>query len=164
MNWDAIGAIGEIVGALAVVVSLVYLAIQIKIQNGESRAATVQHVLDGYASSISQLQDPDLAEIWIAGVEDFDSLSDVQRLRFVMYLTAALRMLENAYYQWLSDRLDEDTWRALTAVLKDIKSTTAFSKFFEMRRHHFRLEFATYIDELELGDYSYISVAKAGEV
>lgn len=26
MNWDAIGAIGEIVGALAVVLSLIYLA------------------------------------------------------------------------------------------------------------------------------------------
>lgn len=33
MNWDAIGAVGEIVGALAVVISLVYLASQIRIQN-----------------------------------------------------------------------------------------------------------------------------------
>lgn len=30
MNWDAIGAIGEVVGALAVVISLVYLALQIR--------------------------------------------------------------------------------------------------------------------------------------
>ena len=44
MNWEAISAIGEIVGALAVVISLVYLAAQIRNQNirfGEvcSRAA-----------------------------------------------------------------------------------------------------------------------------
>lgn len=33
MNWDAIGTIGEIIGATAVVVSLVYLATQIRVQN-----------------------------------------------------------------------------------------------------------------------------------
>ena len=30
MSWDAVGAIAEAIGALAVVVSIVYLAVQIK--------------------------------------------------------------------------------------------------------------------------------------
>ena len=30
MNWEAIGALGEMIGAVAVVVSLVYLAVQIR--------------------------------------------------------------------------------------------------------------------------------------
>ena len=30
MNWDAIGAIGEIIGAIAVVSTLFYLAVQIR--------------------------------------------------------------------------------------------------------------------------------------
>lgn len=142
MNWDAIGAIGEIAGASAVVVSLIYLAIQIRNQNTESRAATVQQVLESNAVAISQLQDPDLAEIRIAGAEDFDSLSDAQRLRFVIYLPSALRSWENAYFQWRNGRLEDDTWHTLKAVIEDVKSTTGFSRIFEMRRHHFRPEFA----------------------
>ena len=35
MNWDALGASGEIIGAFAVLVTLYYLTIQIKIQNQE---------------------------------------------------------------------------------------------------------------------------------
>ena len=35
MNWDALGASGEIIGAVAVSVTLYYLTIQIKIQNQE---------------------------------------------------------------------------------------------------------------------------------
>ena len=35
MNWDALGAMGEIVGALAVLATLYYLAAQIKMQNRE---------------------------------------------------------------------------------------------------------------------------------
>ena len=33
MNWDAIGAVGEIVGALTVLITLIYLAIQIRQSN-----------------------------------------------------------------------------------------------------------------------------------
>jgi len=38
MHWEAIGAVGEIVGALAVVLSLIYLAIQVR-QNSEMARA-----------------------------------------------------------------------------------------------------------------------------
>lgn len=99
MNWDAIGAIGEIIGALAVVISLAYLASQIRIQNRESRAASVHQVIEGYRSSIAALHDPEMADIWISGMEDFDSLAPSQRLRFVIYLTVALRSFEDAYFQ-----------------------------------------------------------------
>ena len=50
MNWDAIGAVGEIIGALAVVASLVYQAIQICSQNRETRMLAV-HALRASASS-----------------------------------------------------------------------------------------------------------------
>ena len=36
MNWDAIGAVGEIIGALAVVVTLAYLAVQIRASTRET--------------------------------------------------------------------------------------------------------------------------------
>jgi hypothetical protein len=39
MNWDALGAIGEIVGAAAVIVTLIYLAKQVKQSVGMARAS-----------------------------------------------------------------------------------------------------------------------------
>ncbi len=42
MNWEAAGALGEIVGAFAVVISLVYLAIQVR-QNTTAIAAQAAH-------------------------------------------------------------------------------------------------------------------------
>jgi hypothetical protein len=155
MNWDAIGAVGEIIGALAVVVSLIYLASQIRIQNRESRAASVHQVIDGYRSSIAALHEPEMADIWIAAMTDYDSLTESQRLRFVVYLTVALRSFEDAYFQWREGRLEAEIWHGLLAPLIDVKSTSAFERFWVIRRHHFRPEFADYIDALEAGDYSY---------
>ena len=156
MSWDSIGAIGEIVGALAVIVSLVYLARQIRNQNLESRAATVQAVLQSNAATISQLQDPDLAQIWIAGLKGLDALSAIDHFRLVVYLTTVLRSYEIAYFQWRNSRLDDETWLALIAVARDVKSTPVMTQFLEIRRHHFRPEFVEYLEELEVGDYSYL--------
>jgi len=155
MNWEAIGAIGEIVGASAVVVSLVYLASQIRIQNRESRAASVHQVIEGYRSSISALHEPEMADVWISAIADFEGLDPSQRLRFVIYLTVALRSFEDAYYQWREGRLEADIWRALLTPLIDVKSTSAFEHFWELRRHHFREEFADYVDNLDGGTYSF---------
>jgi len=44
MNWDAIGAVSEIVGAAAVVISLMYLAVQIRNQNAESKAGAMRDI------------------------------------------------------------------------------------------------------------------------
>jgi len=155
MNWDAIGAIGEIVGALAVVISLVYLASQIRIQNRESRTASVHQVIEGYRSSIAALHEPEMADIWVRAIGDFDSLTEPQRLRFVVYLTVALRSFEDAYFQWREGRLEAEIWHGLITPLVDLKSTSAFESFWALRRHHFRPEFADYVDTLEAGNYSF---------
>jgi hypothetical protein len=154
IHWDAVGAVGEIVGALAVVISLVYLASQIRIQNRESRAASVHQVIEGYRSSISALHEPGMADIWVLAIEDFDRLETPQRLRFLIYLTVALRSFEDGYFQWREGRLESDIWHALLMPVIDVKATRAFERFWELRRHHFRSEFADYLDTLDPGEYT----------
>ena len=155
MDWEAAGAIGEIVGAAAVVVSLMYLASQIRTQNRETRAASVHQVMHEYSNAVAKLHEPEMADVWVAAIEDFDSLSPSQRLRFIIYLTVAVRSFEDAYFQWCEGRLEDDVWHALLTSLRDVKSTNAFARFWELRRHQFRREFTDYIDSLEAGDYSF---------
>ncbi len=47
MNWEAISAIGELLGALGVLASLIYLAVQIRDNTRSIQAASLQSVLDG---------------------------------------------------------------------------------------------------------------------
>ena len=57
MNWDAAGAIGEIVGAFAVVMSLIYLASKIRIQNREARISSVHDITEAFRLAITSFQD-----------------------------------------------------------------------------------------------------------
>ena len=59
MNWDAIGAVGEISGAIAVVVTLIYLTVQIKQNSQQIRLASSQVATNSYSSRIMDvLSDP----------------------------------------------------------------------------------------------------------
>ena len=50
MNWDAIGSIGEIIGAAAVLITLIYLAMQVKQTNDISRYNSAKDVMAKFDS------------------------------------------------------------------------------------------------------------------
>jgi hypothetical protein len=90
MNWEAIGAVGEIVGAAAVVVSLVYLAVQIRQNTRQVQEQTRSHHLASlsaagqgfleFRASISRSQQT--ASVWVRGNNDLSSLADDERQQF----------------------------------------------------------------------------------
>ncbi len=98
MNWEAIGAIGELLGAVAVVLTLAYLAVQVR-QNSENlnqntraviaatEVAGGEQVLQG---QLPVAENAELAEILLAGSEDYHALDPVRRLQFSSYWQAAL--------------------------------------------------------------------------
>ena len=65
LNWDAIGAIGEVVGGVAVIATLLYLAVQIR-QNARSvRNAASLSVNEGLAEINRRVSnDPEFADLW----------------------------------------------------------------------------------------------------
>ena len=86
MNWEALGAIGEIVGAVAVVLTLGYLAVQIR-QNTRAVRSSVFSELQSEVrqNSFALANDEDLARIWRQANEEFDSLTADERTRFFSY-------------------------------------------------------------------------------
>ena len=67
MNWDAVGAIAELAGALGVVASLAYLAIQIRQNTAQQRREEVISIQQGQNSVLAQLQDPRVMGAFVRG-------------------------------------------------------------------------------------------------
>ncbi len=62
MNWDAVGAVGEILGAIAVFVSLIYLAVQTRNNTRALRSSAFHQVRESFSQvSLAMAEDPDLA-------------------------------------------------------------------------------------------------------
>ena len=81
MNWDAIVAVVELVGVIAVIASLVYLAVQVKQSTAVARAAMVHATSELWASYGQMLaSDGELADIYLRGING-EQLSPVETFR-----------------------------------------------------------------------------------
>jgi hypothetical protein len=88
MNWDAVGAIAELLGAGGVVVTLVYLAGQIRRSNALSLAESHRHSYQAVApSQLAVADNAELAATFRKGLVDRTGLSDDERVRFDMLLS-----------------------------------------------------------------------------
>ncbi len=107
MNWDAIGAIAELLGAIGVIASLVYLATQIRhsreqmSQNTRAlRASAYQGVLDQRdALMLPLVQSGEIADLAMRGLTGRESLSEVDWVRFNVWFVTVMSNLENIHYQ-----------------------------------------------------------------
>lgn len=126
MDWDALGAIGELVGAVAVVASLVYLARQIR-QNSslvEQSAAAAQAqaaiVSAGHGAAAFRwlAGDPELTRIWFTGVAAADQLSEEELRRFDLLLVAQLIEIDANYALVRAGTLDPEIWAIWAGVLE----------------------------------------------
>ncbi len=153
MNWEAIGAIGEFGGAFAVVVSLVYLASQIRAQNREARGASVHEIAGAFRDAISSLQGPEQAEVFAAALVSFDDLSDAQRLQYFSIIQKIFRVWEEAYYQYNEGRLDQRIWNAIRTQCSDVITIDAARTVWELRKHAYSIDFRSFVDSIEGGSY-----------
>jgi len=97
MNWDAIGAIGEVVGAAGVIVTLGYLAMQIRANTRALRAESRRAVRQGSReANLAIAAEGDLARIFDSGIRDPTTLDSVEKTRFAFALSELINASQEA--------------------------------------------------------------------
>ena len=92
MDWIAVGAISEIVGAVALVLTLAYLALQVNHATQAARRAATERAVDSVREwSMTLIDNPDVADTYWKGTEGLENLSNQrERSQFgVMSLTCS---------------------------------------------------------------------------
>ena len=133
-----LGNIGEFVGALGVVVSLVYLARQM-IHNTQSvRAASFNSMVQNSIRLLEHaFRDPEFAEFLAKAEADPTSLTEAERVRWDSYMTAVWRHFGNLQYANRVGTLDGQMWQAYRTDLKEHLRKTSWAEWFLANRHVF---------------------------
>jgi hypothetical protein len=106
MNWDAIGAIGEVVGAIAFVITLLYLSVQLRQNTSTVRYSIMRGVHDDASSWVYKLiENPELAELYRAWMNG-DDLTSTDRLRFSLLMSQLFNHWNHAYDAGAFDIVD----------------------------------------------------------
>jgi hypothetical protein len=116
MNWDAIGAVGELLGALVVVVTLGYLAIQIRQNTAQQRREETVSIQRGQNEVMAQLQDPMMVRSYAITAAKGRAANPEDRSRAIVWLVQYINHFQIVYDLYQLGSLDEDRykfWRAL---------------------------------------------------
>ena len=139
--------LAEIFGTVAIVVSLVYVAVQIRQNTRVTRLATAQNISrDLREASAIVASGTDMAEILLKGIESEAALTRAERLRLYFYLNVAYRVYENAYYQKQKGALDVYVWDGIIANMKFGKRASVYKAFWRDRKQIFSQKFQDFYD------------------
>jgi hypothetical protein len=129
MTIGDLGSVGEFIGAIAVLVTLIYLAAQLK-QNTQAIRAQISQARSDQAQEffLFSAGSDHIAEIWakvqVDHVPDpakLEELDDVERSRLLFYCVANQQRLENMYFQHKRGFLNDETYkRTLLPISRQI--------------------------------------------
>jgi hypothetical protein len=158
MNWDAIGAVGEILGAVAVFTSLIYLAVQIRNQNRESRMSSMHDIAVGYREVLASMTDGNLPEILDKAIIDYNSLTQPENFRLIAGVGRVMRVWEESFLLFEAGNLEERMWETMLRQFNGYMSIGPFVEVWAIRKQFYDTEFQKFVDGLERVEYVFKAV------
>jgi hypothetical protein len=136
MDWDALGAIAEAVGAIAIIVSLVYVAAQIRQNNIES-GNRIRELL---------ILHPELQQLLSSGFDSYRNLGASEKFRFGMLLRNIFSEIQGAYIRQLSFEHDPLEFEGSARVLDEILLNRGVQEWLEKSEPDWRPAFRKLVD------------------
>ena len=150
MNWEAVGAIAELIGGLAVLVTLIYLSIQIKQNSQMQRQQNITEQTNRCIKAGHILtEDSEFADIYLRSISNMD-LSPVELTRLSGYFFAILTDFEEMYYTHKAGNASEFRWENLNkhAYFHIRPETKGNDWWHHTKGKFYTSEFIDYVDRL----------------
>ena len=111
MSLDILGNLGEFLGAIGVIVSLIYLARQIRQNPRAVKTASHHAITDSFNSFLTLLvKDRRASDILSRGIGDLAALSEDERDTFYSLLGILFGQFANAFFHYSHGMVDETQW------------------------------------------------------
>jgi hypothetical protein len=142
--------IAIIVQTVFFIISVLFIGYQVYERNRLTRAANTLALVEVASPYYLQLsQDRKLAELWVHGAKDYETLDEVERFRYIQLISGWLTHHENAYYQYRRGLLDKTIYQAWSADLQHFVRRVQLGLFWDKYyKRFFQTEFQEKIEQL----------------
>ena len=162
---EDLGNIGEFIGGIGVVVTLIYLAIQIRQNTASVRTAAGMDT----ARQVAEWADrmvvyPELGRIYNLSAEDPDSLEPEEASRFLFYIAEIFLIYEGQYQMYRQKHIANDMWIPKRDILLGFMKNPLIETWWVNRVSSFSESFYNYIETLRVNseDISFVHQSIAG--
>ena len=146
MDIQTLGNLGEFVGSLAVLITLVYLAIQTRQTVTIARQTSLSDILERRQELMGQLMDRNFIEVWGKGCsrQHLDAL-DAQR--FTSFAISFLSHVQDVYIQFKAGLIDDKVWEAERKLMAVSFNQPGFLDWWQHGQQFVTEEFAREIEK-----------------
>lgn len=149
MNWEAVGALSEIIGAIAVIVTLAYVAIQIRESTRASRSAAVTDATSAVQAWYQELgTNPAAARLFLNGMARPDELSVEDQFQFLMLVHSVFLGFQRSYFLSKAGTLDVALRDSIGTAVRSVNHLPGMRFYWRQRRAFFQPEFVAWVEQL----------------
>ena len=147
MNWDAIGAIGELFGGLAVVVSFLYLGRQIRQSTKQQRLESHRAMAELQISTNRIFYDSQIARMITKTLNNWSEATFDEHTVTNMWMVDTITHYQAWYEMWKNGAIDDQAWAAEEEYLvKELLATDGGKSFWKESRFLFNRNFIEYLE------------------
>ena len=141
--------IAEIIGAFAVVISLIYVGVQVNDSAGAVRSASAYDANVAVQNWYMQIgSDQQTSELFYEALTSEEALSNQEEFQFLMIFHGIFLAFQNSYLLAEEGTIDSDLSEALTGVVVGIKDLPGWRRYWRQRKSYLHPGFADYVDQL----------------
>ena len=149
LKLSELASIAEIIGAAAVVISLIYVGVQVNDSAGAVRSASANDANGALQSWYLQIgSDQQTSELFYEAMTSENPLSNKKEFQFLMMLHGAFLAFQNSYLLAEEGTIDADLREAITAAILGVKALPGTTRYWRQRRSYLHSGFADYVDQL----------------
>ena len=142
-------SIAEIIGAFAVVISLLYVGVQVNDSASAVRSASANDANVALQNWYMQIgSDQQTSELFYEALTSEKALSNQEEFQFLMMLHGAFLAFQNGYLLAEEGTIDIELREALTAAILGVKELPGTKRYWRQRRSYLHPDFADYVDQL----------------
>jgi hypothetical protein len=149
LEW---GALGELIGGIAIIVSLIYVGIQVNDNAGAVRSAAANDANGAMQSWYLEIgSNQQASELWYGAMTSEAVRSNQEEFQFLMMTHAAFLGFQNSYLLAEEGTIDPELREALNAAILGVKDLPGMSRYWRQRRSYLHKDFVEYVNELLTG-------------
>ena len=147
MNWEAIGAVGEILGAIAVIGSLLFVGMQIRGNTRATQTAAAHNLTNTFNSVVMSIsEDPELSRIWTQQSSDISALSVGDHQRLVLLCIVVLKSFEDVFQHHQMGQMSDDIWDGWQTLILTVCTYPGVRYYWQQRRNFYSRSFQAFLD------------------
>lgn len=148
INWDAIGAIGETLGAIAVVVSLVYVGRQLKQNTAMMRNASATEILEiDHTIILPIIDSEEFSEIWLKGDHRLNELTEANQNRLLIFERRSFTLWHHHFQQRRQKLVSDEMWFYQNQMIQFLGLREAVKVAWSIFKSTYEPSFRDYVDE-----------------